>query len=343
MRHGSTSLARSDPPKAIDAAWIGDRLATILDLEQVEPDDDFFELGGDSTAAVALLSEIEARSGLRLEIAVLLDAPTPRRLAAHIDGGGRRKHPLLLPVEETGAGIPLFLVHGLLGQIFLARHLKGHLGERPIWGIQAAAQDPRKNAPRPIESLAEDYVAAIRTVRPAGPYLIGGYCAGSFIAWEMAQRLKVAGERVPLVFAIDPPPFVGDRIGGPTPEPGSAPMADRRFLARAQLNIRRTGFHHADYHWIRDDKAAQRQAVATAAALRHAFLAYRPEPYDGSVVFLCSANKARLIRSKDSPWHTLVNAKPRIEKLAGRHTDLFIPHDPTLGTAMKRAIDTHGL
>jgi surfactin synthase thioesterase subunit/acyl carrier protein len=339
----SATVSTLPGPGSIDAAGIAAVLAAILDLDTVAPDDDFFTLGGDSTAAVALMTEIEARTGLKLEISILLEAPTPNRLAARIAGNVQPHHPLLLPVEESATGVPLFLVHGLLGQVFLARYLKGKLGPRSIWGIQAAPQDPLSAEPKKIAALAEDYIAAIRSVRPKGPYLIGGYCAGTYIAWEMAQRLTAAGESIPLLFAIDPPPVIGDYIGGRAPAPGASPLDDQRFLAKARLDIRRTGHHHKDFAWVRDDPVAQQKAAATAAALRHAYLAYRPTPYTKPVVFLCSANKARLIRGNGSPWHWLTGGTPSIEKLAHRHTDLFTRDDPTLPTSMKRAIDARGI
>ncbi len=343
MATRNATSASSAPSRAIDAAGIASALAAILDLDRVGPDDDFFTLGGDSTAAVALVAEIEARTGRKLEISILLEAPTPNRLAAHIAGNTAAHHPLLVPVEEAGTGVPLFLVHGLLGPVFLARYLRGHLGSRPIWGIQAAPQNPLAAAPKPIERLAQDYVDAIRTIRPKGPYLLGGYCAGTYIAWEMAQRLTAAGESIPLLFAIDPPPIIGDYIGGRAPAPGAGPMDDRRFIAKVKLDIRRTGFRHEDFYWIRSDPAAQQEAAATAAALRHAYLAYRPTPYYGSVVFLCSANKARLILRPSSPWYPLTGGRPVIRKLARLHTDLFVPNDPTLGANMRQAIEALGL
>jgi len=327
----------------LDAAGIASILAAILDLDTIAPDDDFFTLGGDSTAAVALMAEIEARTGQKLEISILLEAPTPNRLAARIAGNTQARHPLLLPVEESATGVPLFLVHGLLGQVFLARYLKGKLGPRSIWGIQAAPQNPATTEPKTIAALAEDYIAAIRSVRPKGPYLIGGYCAGTYIAWEMAQKLTAAGETIPLVIAIDPPPVIGDYIGGRAPAPGASPLDDKRFLDKAMLDIRRTGHFHEDFHWVRSDPVAQQKAAATAAALRHAYLAYRPKPYAKPVVFLCSANKARLIRKKESPWHWLTGGTPSIEKLAERHTDLFAQNDPTLSASMKHAIDVRGI
>lgn len=343
MQGVSATVSKALPAVPVDAAWIADRLATILDLDSVDPEDDFFVLGGDSSAAVALMTEIEAHAGIKLAIATLLEAPTPARLAALIAGGTAEGRPLLLPVQEAGDGAPLFLIHGLLGQVFLARYLRDRLGPRAIWGIQAAKQDPAVAAPRTVEQLAADYIAAIRSVRPSGPYLIGGYCAGTLIAWEIARQLIDEGERIPVMFAIDPPPVIGDYIGGRAPAPDTGPLADPRFLAKARLDIRRTAAQHADYHWIRKDEDAQREAVATAAALRHAFLAYRPEPCSVPVLFLCSRNKARLVRMPDSPWRWLTGNEPVVAKLAQRHTDLFTPDDPTLAAAMKQAIDALGV
>ena len=41
--------------------------------------------------------------------------------------------------------------------------------------------------------MAAQYVEAIRTVDPSGPYQLAGYSAGGVIALEMAQQLKKGG------------------------------------------------------------------------------------------------------------------------------------------------------
>jgi thioesterase domain-containing protein len=53
--------------------------------------------------------------------------------------------------------------------------------------------------------MAEDHLATIRRIRPTGPYLLGGYCNGAMIAYEMARRLTGAGEHVPSVLMVEPP------------------------------------------------------------------------------------------------------------------------------------------
>ena len=54
-----------------------------------------------------------------------------------------------------------------------------------------------------IDEMAAHYVARLRTVQPAGPYLLAGLCAGGVIAFEMARQLQDSGEQVAFVGIID--------------------------------------------------------------------------------------------------------------------------------------------
>jgi thioesterase domain-containing protein len=57
--------------------------------------------------------------------------------------------------------------------------------------------------PDSIEAMAADRIRALRALRPQGPYLVGGYCNGAFVAFEMARQLVAAGEEVPVVIVIE--------------------------------------------------------------------------------------------------------------------------------------------
>ncbi|HTI20312.1 MAG TPA: beta-ketoacyl synthase N-terminal-like domain-containing protein [Kutzneria sp.] len=61
--------------------------AKMLDLPEVGPDDDFFDLGGDSLVGTYLLGEIHDALGVDLELESLYDAPTPQALAELVDQG----------------------------------------------------------------------------------------------------------------------------------------------------------------------------------------------------------------------------------------------------------------
>ena len=328
---------------AVDAEWLRARLAVILGIQTVDLDDDFFELGGDSPAAVVLMTEIEAATGVLLPIDTLVGASTPRKLAIRIATdraqGSQAAAELLLPVQTDGTRTPLFLVHGLHGQIYVAGYLKGLITDRPIWGIAAAPQDPERTEPKSVAALADDYIAALRSVRPNGPYLLAGYCAGTFVAWEIAWRLRASGEQVPLVIAIDPPPDFGAYIGGGRSDEDAE---DSNFRTKALSDFRDAAHTHLAFAWIRDNPRALDAAVNTAVALRQAFLEYRPRPYDGPVLFVCSRGKAARIRRHGSDWHRLLGHVD-VETLTKLHLGLFLPSNDVLGRTIDRALKARDL
>jgi acyl carrier protein len=61
--------------------------AEALGIDRAGPDDDFFELGGQSVQALVLAARIRAELGLEVPVAVLFDAPTAAELDRVLDGG----------------------------------------------------------------------------------------------------------------------------------------------------------------------------------------------------------------------------------------------------------------
>ena len=51
--------------------------------------------------------------------------------------------------------------------------------------------------------MAATHLTAIRAVRPHGPYVIGGFCIGGIVAYELAQQIKAGGESVEMLLMID--------------------------------------------------------------------------------------------------------------------------------------------
>jgi thioesterase domain-containing protein len=55
-----------------------------------------------------------------------------------------------------------------------------------------------------IPAMAAFHIETLRTVQPRGPYLLGGFCLGGIVAFEMARQLEAQGERVTRVVMIGP-------------------------------------------------------------------------------------------------------------------------------------------
>jgi thioesterase domain-containing protein len=86
------------------------------------------------------------------------------------------------------------------------RHLANLVGaERPFWGLQARGLYGDHQPHEAFEEMAADYLTEVRSVRPHGPYLLGGFSGGGITAYEMARQLRAAGEEVALLVLLDTP------------------------------------------------------------------------------------------------------------------------------------------
>ena len=169
-----------------------------LNQSRVGITDDFFELGGNSVQAAIAFSHIRRALGKSLPLSTLIHAPTIETLAAYIDGKSERKtFSSLVPIQPNGHKRPLFCIHGGLGNVLFYRHLSNHLGtDQPVYGIQAKGLTETEEPPGTIEEMAAAYIKEIRSVQPQGPYYLSGYCFGAIVAFEIAQQLVRAGEKI---------------------------------------------------------------------------------------------------------------------------------------------------
>jgi hypothetical protein len=108
-------------------------------------------------------------------------------------------------VQRGGSKRPFFYlhVHWQGGPIYcfnLARQLGP---DYPVYLLDPYRCDDLDAAP-PVEVIAADYIQSMRSVQPEGPYLLGGFCGASVIAYEMAQQLRAQGASVDLLLFVEP-------------------------------------------------------------------------------------------------------------------------------------------
>src|SRR5208282_1067848 len=99
----------------------------LLGVVHIEPNQNYFDLGGDSILAVQLFAEIEKVFKVKLPLATLFEAPTVAQLAQIL----RREAPTsgwspLVPIQPTGSRPPFFCVHGAGGGVLFYRALSRH-------------------------------------------------------------------------------------------------------------------------------------------------------------------------------------------------------------------------
>jgi len=290
----------------------------LIDVPQIGRDDNFFELGGHSLLLPRLIDRVQRDFGVALPLGIVFQAPTLKDLAEVIRAGHpRQAWRSLVGIRVTGTRLPLYMVHGLGGEIGYFYNLAEYLHpEQPVYGLQAPV-DPFDN----IGAMAAHYLAEVREHQPRGPYLLGGYCIGGCVAFEMARRLAEAGESVRLVAMID------------------AVMPARQSFAR------RLG-RFAQRSWREQLEGLKHRAIMVAARLRgggshadelpsfygvptafHAIarrhyraqLHYVPRPYKGDVWLF----RSRYQGDPDLGWRPLVRGSLQIQEVPGRHADVL--------------------
>ena len=206
---------------------IADAWRELLGVDAIARADDFFALGGHSLAAVRLFARIRKQFAVDLPLATLFQASTLGELSRVVcESGGidtSQAAAVLKKISSSASGLvkpawsplvalckgqadrlPVFCVHGAGGNVLNFKIISDRLGrQQPFYGLQAQGVDGRLPALTTIEAMATQYVEAIRTVHPNGPYQLAGYSGGGLIAMEMAQQLKKDGAQVSLVAMID--------------------------------------------------------------------------------------------------------------------------------------------
>jgi len=317
----------------------------LLNVSVVGRDESFFELGGDSMAALRLFARIHTERRLRVPMATLIQAPSLRQLGEVIDRFAPAEEPEaigrphIVAVRAEGTGAPLFCVHGGDGGVIFYRQLANHLPpDRPVFAIESpflGTTDEVRSVS--VEESAARYVAALRRTQPSGPYHLLGYCYGGLIVFEMTRLLLAAGERVAftgLVDAINPRIPLAEyslmeraRISWRTSE--SSPVTLRLALLGQRLysaitDRARVEWQNWQARWV-EHAAPYSQIRATQVRSAHLRSEdeFEPQPLDAKVsVFICETENDKYALPEDYGWSGLVNEQETI-KVPGKHLTIF--------------------
>ncbi|MEV0603329.1 amino acid adenylation domain-containing protein [Streptomyces sp. NPDC050315] len=216
--------AAPTPPRDDHERALADIFGEILARPAMGVHDDFFESGGTSLTAMRLVVTIEKRFGVRVPLTAFVAAPTIAQLAERLrTGDAAPAFDPVVPIKTGGTKAPLFLVHPLGGNVLcyvrLARHLPD---DQPLYALQAAGAEPGTEPIATMSGLAKSYLEAIRRVQPEGPYRLGGWSFGGFVAFEMARQLRHSGaDEVAQLILLD----------SIAPDPGERPdVAERAMM-----------------------------------------------------------------------------------------------------------------
>jgi len=186
----------------------------LLDMRPIGLRDNFFYLGGHSLLATRLVARIEQVCGKKIPLATLFARPTIEDLANALQAEAEEDRISRAPVvalQASGSRRPFFFLHGAWNsEAFYCFSLAHHMGaDQPFYAIEPYHFDGLQIA-LTMETMAAAHIQTLRTVQPEGPYLLGGFCNGGLVAYEMARQPHAQGQRVDLLVLIDPayPPML---------------------------------------------------------------------------------------------------------------------------------------
>jgi acetoacetyl-CoA synthetase len=275
----------------------------LLDRSPLGPDENFFDLGGDSLLAMELVVRIKEASGCELPVALIFEAPTIASLAAAVRKQIASPLSPVVSMKPGTDGLPLFLIPDISGVVMgyaaLVRNIEVAF---PIYAIRPKGAQGRDQPLMRVEDMADYNIEHIRTVRGGGPFRLAGYSFGGLVAFEMARRLVAAGEDVELLALIDSYP--NERLWPPRCRIDvMARQLIRRITTMQNLTWRELGPYVAErcrglVDYLRrcihdphpglalDPASLQPSSRTVFAACWDAMAVYRPGYYDGRLAFL---------------------------------------------------------
>jgi amino acid adenylation domain-containing protein len=333
----------------------------VLGVQPIGVRDNFFELGGHSLLAVRLFWQIEQTFGAKLPLAILFQSGTIEALAQILAPKTvfAQQQPLqpawssLVAIQPNGSKPPFFCIHGLGGEVLCFRELALHLGsDQPFYGLQPQGLDGKQPLITRLEDMAAHYIKEIKAIQPQGPYFLGGYSFGGFVAFEMAHQLLQQGEQVATLVFIDSCrpestqrlPFV-KRIGEHFRNLVEMGPSYLRQRVKVWRTVARDNFNRSKYHLKKRSNdilniqpiylldAAQKlsetdQHVEIMEVNIQAVSEYNFQVYPGKAVLMRTDDRERLdaIGVQYDPlfgWGNLIAGGLEVEQIPGYHLGLF--------------------
>ena len=177
-----------------------------IDSDGIYADSSFVELGGSEFEIMALSSGIGTSFGISLPPVRIKENPTVEGIAKLLEKGQE------VEVKEDIHSYSchsdkrkLFFVHtantGSEAYFNLAREIAD---ECSFYAFeQYNLNHPSDQIEGGIPEIASKYISLLREIQPEGPYLLGGWCYGGTVAYEMAHQLTERGEKVDCVILLD--------------------------------------------------------------------------------------------------------------------------------------------
>jgi thioesterase domain-containing protein/acyl carrier protein len=323
--------------------WIVTMLARILGVDPVSIDTaaPLHSLGASSLVAITMTGDLAQWLNRDLPATLMWDHPSIDALAAALST--RASQPIIPPGvvawQADGDRPPLFCFPGAGGHSTTFAPLVAHLGpQQPAYGLIVPGINGEREPFETVEDITATMLEAVRQVQPHGPYQFAGYSFGGLLAYEAAQQMCAAGEKVSLLAIYDTftpaghvlrprwqrvllhAYFLATRMGRMQYIRGQLERRREEHELRASLKR----YAEADPE-LRKRPALHVEDVNTRAGER-----YEPRPYPGAITLYRAAQRTQAaafykLELSYNGWGTLAPGRVEVIELPGTHRSMLDP------------------
>jgi acyl-coenzyme A synthetase/AMP-(fatty) acid ligase/surfactin synthase thioesterase subunit/acyl carrier protein len=226
----SSTPPRDEWERSVAQVW-----CSILGVDSVSVEDEFFSLGGDSLAVLELITAMADEHRVTLYSSDVVECPTLGEFTERARKPQMARGGVLVPLVATGTGSPLFCFAGAAGLAGAFLHLARYL-DRPVYGLQAYGLEGSGLPDWTPRGWVLRCLREMRRIQPHGPYLLAGHSLGGMLAWEAAQFLRQEGEEVALLVLID---TLNPNPVGPETQTDEAPRHSHTTRYKKVQSLRR--------------------------------------------------------------------------------------------------------
>jgi pyochelin synthetase len=192
--------------EGIVISQITDLVSSCLGTPVTETGKSLFELGATSLSLVALQRQIGEKFGRTVPLQAMFEDPSIANLVRIILGNEVTTSPVIRFSRRIEGDLrpELMMMPGIFALPFFLKDLANIL--QPYINLVSIQLPGLFAAETPlftIESQADYVIAQMKQNQPKGPYFIGGYSYGGTIAFEVARKLRLTGDEVPMVLLAD--------------------------------------------------------------------------------------------------------------------------------------------
>ncbi|HLP61225.1 MAG TPA: thioesterase domain-containing protein, partial [Candidatus Deferrimicrobium sp.] len=184
-----------------------------IDKTRISVRANFFDIGINSVSLLKIAHRISEEFRIDFPISTLFIHPTVEEVVEDMKKGynpGASRRAVLLNRKKADRNLFLLSADGRI-YIFkeLAMLLEGHFN---VYGVLARGIMETGKLPETRQELLDDFIAEIKLAQPEGPYLLGGYCFGAIISYELTRVLEDRKNEVTKLIFLDEPAVMSEYI-----------------------------------------------------------------------------------------------------------------------------------